>query len=297
MKLTFLLLILITLTAPNLHAQDVKANHIEGKWVTSRETEPASMKLDFLLKIDGTKGRIIDGDKVAMPLYDSITYDGNGVWSAIAYKPVINKDNTQSFRMVRSQAVKLRISADKYSLFEIPGNIELLRRGMYPGEQEEIDRIIKTLPDIPRPSDEELSKLCYRIDKHDVEFNSDLKKMAGVTSSDPPLLIKAKVQKFWKTYYMDLGCDSSGFSVEFGNILKFSTHRSYSWFIDVVKEKYNVNIDIPDPVDGKTLLDFVQDEILRFEKIDNQIEKVKELKDIYIHLKNDLGAKHAVELK
>ncbi|MFC5283423.1 hypothetical protein [Pedobacter alpinus] len=148
-------------------------------------------------------------------------------------------------------------------------------------EQKEIDQIIKTLPVILRPLEEELASWCFAIGQGDSKsYTSLLRKMAGVASSDPPVLVKAKVQKFWMTYYADFGCDSSGFPVEYGNILKYSVHQNFSLFIDGVTEYYNVNINIPDPADGKNLLDLVQDEVVRYGKIPGQMDKVGELRNL-----------------
>jgi hypothetical protein len=166
-----------------------------------------------------------------------------------------------------------------------------------PTEQQQIDSIIKTLPPLKQPPDDLWAKLCYRVDAIDVWYKKDLEELAGVLKTDSKLMVKAKVQRLWNTQLVNFGCDSSGFSVEYGNILKFAIHKGYSEFIDSVINNYGLNINKKDPSDGKTVLDFVKDEIARWGKLPGQKSKSDELLALYKHLRNNLGAKYASELK
>lgn len=164
-------------------------------------------------------------------------------------------------------------------------------------EQKQIDSIIKTLPPLAKPSDMDLGKLCYQVGKGDAKVLILIKTMSGVLAGDNELIIKAKVQRFWNLYYEYFGCDTLGFATEYGNILKFAIHNSYNTFIDSMVSNFLIDINKIDPSDGKTLLDFVKEEINRYGAMPEQNSRVEELKTIYKHLRNDLGAKHASELK
>ena len=66
---------------------------------------------------------------------------------------------------------------------------------------------------------------------------------------------------------------------------------------------YGLNLNIVDPADGKTLLDFILDQINMYKKYSDYKDKapdalrrVKGLEDKYNHYKNDFGAKHAKDL-
>ena len=114
-------------------------------------------------------------------------------------------------------------------------------------------------------------------------------------TKDSPETIRIKVQCMWKKYYAEFGCDNIGFLVPQGNILKYAVNQEWELFIDGVVE-LGIDINMKDPVDGKTLLDFTLDEINRYKKFPDFQEKAKELQEIYNHFKFDLYALHANEL-
>ncbi len=122
--------------------------------------------------------------------------------------------------------------------------------------------------------------------------------MSCVDSLDFPETKKAKIKCMWKKYYAEFGCDDTGFLVPQGNILKYAINQEFEYFVDGMV-KFGIDINMKDPVDGKTLLDFTLDEINRYKKYTEYAvsnAKVKELEKIYNLLKNDLKAKHASEL-
>ena len=164
-------------------------------------------------------------------------------------------------------------------------------------EQAQIEKIMQSLPPCPKPTDAKMEGVCTSIDKRDFKFAEQLEEMACVDrKTDNALVVKAKVQRLWNTYYSAFYCDATGFSVENGNITKYSVFKNFPSFIDYVVKHYGLNINKPDVADGKTLLDYVQDEIRRMEGLSGQAQKVTELRNVYRHLKNDLGARHAAEL-
>lgn len=122
---------------------------------------------------------------------------------------------------------------------------------------------------------------------------------------DSKEIIKEKVNCMWEKYFSEFGCEGQSFTPE-KNVLKYSINQNFNYFVDGVVKEFNLNINLKDPADGKTLLDYALEEKIRliasyarrpattiseYEK-----DKLKELEDFCIHLKNDLNAKHSNEL-
>ncbi len=149
----------------------------------------------------------------------------------------------------------------------------------------------------PKPKEGKFVYFCSLIEGQDSQYKQQLREMSCVDlTKDSPETIRAKVQCMWRRYYAEFGCDDTGFLVPQGNILKYAINQEFEYFIDGVVEEFGLDINLKDPVDGKTLLDFVLDEIKRYKKKPEYEFKVNELQRIYNHLKNDLKAKHAKDL-
>lgn len=149
----------------------------------------------------------------------------------------------------------------------------------------------------PRPRDGYFINICALIEQQDFAYTKELMAMSCVDqSNDSKETIKEKVNCLWEKYYSEFGCQNKGFLVVKGNALKYSANQGFEYFIDGVVEDFGFNINIKDPSDNKTLLDFILDEINRFKRYPTYQYKVKEFEELYSHLKNDLNAKHASEL-
>ena len=149
----------------------------------------------------------------------------------------------------------------------------------------------------PKPKDGKFVIFCTLVENQDSQYKKQLREMSCVDlTKDSPETILAKVQCMWRKYYAEFGCNDSGFLVPQGNILKYAVNQEFEYFIDGVVEEFGLDINLKDPADGKTLLDFVLDEIKRYKKNPEFQDKVKELEKIYNHLKKNLKAKHANEL-
>ena len=148
----------------------------------------------------------------------------------------------------------------------------------------------------PTPKAGKFLNFCTLVENQDIGYKEKLLQMSCVDIiKDSPETIKAKVQCMWKKYYAEFGCDNTGFLVPQGNILKYAVNKEFELFIDGVVEDFGLDINIKDPADGKTLLDFVLDEVKRYKKSPYQ-DKSIELQRIYDHFKFDLYALHANEL-
>jgi hypothetical protein len=153
------------------------------------------------------------------------------------------------------------------------------------------------LCDCPRPKDGKFVNICTLIENKDVNFIEEFISMACVDLiKDSKETIKAKVSCTWEKYYTEWGCDGTGFTVGQGNCLKYSITQEFEIFIDGMVQEFGININLKDPSDGNTLLDFVTSEIERYRFDTDYPEKSDEIQRIYNHLKNDLNAKHSNEL-
>ncbi len=161
----------------------------------------------------------------------------------------------------------------------------------------ELEKVAKLAKECPRPSDGKFVNICTLVENKDSHYKKEFLAMSCADSKkDSPEVVKTKVNHMWETYFKEFGCDSTGFMIGQGNVLKFSVSQEFEDFVDGVVNDFGININLKDPADGKTLLDFTLDEINRYKGDKNYPEKSKELELIYAHLKNDLKAKHSNEL-
>lgn len=157
--------------------------------------------------------------------------------------------------------------------------------------------------DCPRPKDGKFLNICTLVENQDFNYKKELMAMACADlKNDSPETIKAKVNCMWEKYYAEFNCGGDGFTPH-GNVLKYSVHQGFDYFIDNVVRLYGLNLNILDPADGKTLLDFILDQINMYKKFSDYKDKapdalrrVKGLENTYNYFKNDFGAKHAKDL-
>lgn len=107
---------------------------------------------------------------------------------------------------------------------------------------------------------------------------------------------RKKIQCMWNKYRTSIACDFPGLSVPKGNIVKSSLEINFSVFLyDAVKD-YKLDMNFKDPVDNRTILDFIKDQIAYIKKspVDMSM-KINEYEHLYKLLK-DNGAKHGKDL-
>lgn len=119
-------------------------------------------------------------------------------------------------------------------------------------------------------------------------YVTKFKQAAGVTDEDSEEEMYRKIRKVWDEYEDCLVCDIMFFSLVGGNILKAGAAAVNKNFYNAVI-KWGVNLNRIDPVDGKTVLDFLQDEIAK-----NQPNKA--FCRAYYQIFKENGAKHAAEI-
>lgn len=110
------------------------------------------------------------------------------------------------------------------------------------------------------------------------------------TDSVPEATIK--INRMWNKHKLDFKCDALGFNVPQGNVLKYAISSGYETFIETIVESYGLDINFKDN-DGKTVLDFVNDEIKRRYDPGNS-DSTRSLRH-YKELLIQLGAKTSVQ--
>lgn len=84
---------------------------------------------------------------------------------------------------------------------------------------------------------------------------------ACVESGDSPDIIQAKIQNFWNKYHAQLNCTQLGFSITNGHILKLAVEKNSRDFVNDAVKKWKVTLNHVDPVDQKTVLDYIESEM------------------------------------
>ena len=149
--------------------------------------------------------------------------------------------------------------------------------------------------DCPRPKDGKFFNICTLVENHDFQFKKELMAMSCADPKiDSPEIIKAKVNCMWGKYYKEFGCEGQSFITD-GNILKFSIYTGFDFFIDGVVKDFGLNINLIDPADGKSLMDFLSDQRESY-RGSVYPAKFAEYDRLY-KLFESKGAKHAKDLK
>lgn len=119
--------------------------------------------------------------------------------------------------------------------------------------------------------------------------------MSGAHASDSPATAKAKIQAFWKANRNTLLCNTGRMH---GPVLHLAVRSSFPALLECLRYEYEVDMNYVDPTTGMTVLDFVVAEIKRFEASGHgRSDTVKALQGYYKTFRNDLGIRHAPELR
>ena len=142
--------------------------------------------------------------------------------------------------------------------------------------------------DCPEPERVDYAQICsYSKDqKRAIEpsnltylFEQKILEMSCVNlKNDSQETIIQKVNCMWNKYKSNFSCDSLGFSIPNGNILKFTLNFNFADFIYYMGDYYNVDFTFVDPADGKTLLEYLDKEISNTNM--NGAGRIRELKEV-----------------
>jgi hypothetical protein len=201
-----------------------------------------------------------------------------------------------------------RSESSQYSFYSTGYVIELGEPNLYVEVKKAFDRLASFCPEktsstavtgdcnCAKPAWGQFFSLGILVENQDYYYKAHLQKISCVDRElDSDAVIREKVNYTWETNYAELGYVGEGFIHE-GNILKYSVNQEFELFVDGMVGDFGININLKDPSDNKTLLDFTLDEINRYKKYPEYQDKAKDLEAIYTHFKADLNAKHAAEL-
>jgi hypothetical protein len=120
--------------------------------------------------------------------------------------------------------------------------------------------------------------------------------IAGVNRSiDSDIVIKQKIQQWWNRYHDDCECELVSVSDKKINILKKAAQVLSTGFFYFVIDENDLDINFIDQEDGRTLLDYVKEEIGKKEMDGPDHPSTKASKKIFEMLRKN-GALYASEL-
>lgn len=138
----------------------------------------------------------------------------------------------------------------------------------------------------------DFAKLCSyskdkkrsNLDEYTFLFEETLLKMACVDlKKDSKETIIRKVNCMWNQYRSQIKCDQLGFGLPNGNIAKFVINFNFPDWYYLLKDNYNLDFDYADPADGKTLAQWLDQEIAKTYLYGSG--KIKEMQEIRDDLK------------
>ena len=105
-----------------------------------------------------------------------------------------------------------------------------------------------------------------------------LKMSCADLKNDSKETIIQKVNCMWNKYKTKFSCESLGFNVINGNILKYTMNFNFPDFIYYLGDNYNIDFMFEDPADGKTFIEYLDEEISKTSK--NGPGRISEMKEI-----------------
>lgn len=116
-------------------------------------------------------------------------------------------------------------------------------------------------------------------DRTQYEYVAMMNAAACIQASDSDSQKRTKIQALWNANQNNFGCTVTGFDVEGGNVLKLVVRKRSFEFLNLAMESWQLNLNIVDPVDGKTVLDYVEAELVanRGSDIGRELQEYKEL--------------------
>ncbi len=146
----------------------------------------------------------------------------------------------------------------------------------------------ETIDDCPEPNINRFSYFCNAIKNRpalknpigDLRYEYEIK-MWEMSCANPYLDYtegQKKVREMWTKYITKCNCQTDSLSLPI-NILKYAVWAGWPDFIILLIDDYGVDVNFKDPVDGKTIFQYLDDEYLVALK-ENKSRKAEELKAI-----------------
>jgi hypothetical protein len=169
----------------------------------------------------------------------------------------------------------------------------------------ELETVAEMAEECPKPTRAQFTRVCDSIYGNKIptdgsglgnKYQEDLWEMSCATpNKDSIEEASKKIQNMWNKSREEFSCQNfSGVSLRNANVAKFSIDVGYPSFLIKAVKTYKLDLNFKDPADGKTVLDFIDEQKIIYEKIGYE-KKVKEYNKIY-KLLLDSGAKHAKDL-
>ena len=139
----------------------------------------------------------------------------------------------------------------------------------------------------PEPDEDLIYTLCTEVKngtplnegRYKYYYQKFIEEAACVHPNDTPEEAVRKVRTMWNRYKLLFACDIPAFNVSNGNVLKLSIDSTFTEFLKEMLRKYDLDVDFVDPADGKTLLQYINNEI-EVASREGQSSKATELKGI-----------------
>ncbi len=151
------------------------------------------------------------------------------------------------------------------------------------------------------PNIDNLNNLCSLIDDRtkDPDKESDflylyqrrVSEAAGVGADDEPEQVRKKVGLLFNQYGNKLTCSNTRFDVTNGSVIKFAASSQFARFLEDVIYTWQLDLNVVDPADGKTLLDYVEQQADLNKGAANEAEFRR-----YVKILRNAGAKRKSEL-
>lgn len=188
-----------------------------------------------------------------------------------------------------------------------PQSVECSQTSPFEKNVQDLVEVVNEADECPAPSQTKRDSMCRQIGGRlpDEDEESDFvylyeKTLWEISCAKPGIdseeQASEKIKKMWNKYHKTLTCDIPGFDISNGNVLKYSIAKSFpDLVLDTVKT-YDLNINFKDPVDGLTVLDYVQKKLKYYQQNPSAYSShIRDLTKIYEILRSR-GAKHAQEL-
>ncbi len=170
----------------------------------------------------------------------------------------------------------------------------------------DIQKVALSSQECPAPSTKQFELICDQIytkkeatDESELSYSyqETLWKMSCAQEGDENLdEARKKIQSMWTKYRTSFSCDYPGVKVPRGNITKLSLDTGFSIFIFDAVKNYKLDMNFKDPSDGKTIMDYINEEIQTYKKSTADVSaKIKEYENLY-RLLEAQGAKHSKDL-
>lgn len=175
--------------------------------------------------------------------------------------------------MFKGASLFFLCSTIAFNCFAGPTTLDCQSSSNFEANLNELEKVAVLADECPAPDKVNYAKFCsYTKDKKRASADSELtflfeqemlKMSCAVEGKDSPEVIKKKTNAMWNKYRTNFACDSLGFNVPNGNVLKFAMNFNFPDFIYLMVDNYDFDLDFKDPADNKTVIEYLTQEIAK----------------------------------